>query len=463
MNTKGEASTMLPHFPSRRRFPMMYNTDEIDPPGYDEQDAPNVVHVHIYDLPPEAEPPIVQSDPPTPDQPGQESSSPHEEPAQRTQRRSTTMMWAVIGFLLVGAVLTLVSLRPILFPAPEATITIVTVSTPIRAATTVTVVTGQAPKAGQITGRQLAAITMSQQRTIATTGTVHQDAQAAHGLITFYNAATYSQVIPAGTILAGTDGTQIVTEQDATLPAVSYPTLGAMTVAAHALIAGPAGDIAAGDIYGPCCRLNVSAVNSAFSGGQNARSYQTVTQQDISTGAAGLTKSLGQSVQAALQTQVSSDETLITPLPCHQSTTPNHQPGSEATQVTITVSETCTGTTYNTQQYQDQLAQQMDQQAAKQRGQGYQRSGAIQSSITTTEQYHNSLTLHVTIAATYAYQMNQDQQQTLAQLVAGKSTTQATTTLLQVPGVQTVAISTNTKNDVLPSDPHQIHVIWLQE
>ncbi len=444
---------------------MMYNTDEIDPPGYNEQDAPNVVHVHIYDLPPEAEPPIVESDPPTPDQPEQESSTPNKEPTtpRQPQRRNVNLLWAVGGFLLAGAVLALVSLRPILFPASEATITIVTVSTPIRAATTVTVVTGQASKAGQIAGRQLAAITMSQQRTIATTGTARQVAQAAHGLVTFYNAAPYSQVIPAGTILTGTDGVQIVTEQGAAIPAVSYPTLGQATIAAHALSAGPAGNIAAGDIYGPCCRLNVSAVSSAFTGGQSARSYPTVTAQDISTAAASLTKTIMQSAQAALQTQVNKNETLITPLPCHQNIAPNHQPGSEAAQVTITVGETCTGTTYNTQQYQDQLAQQMDQQATKQQGQGYQRSGAIQSSITTTEQHHNRIMLHVTIAATYAYQMNQDQQQALAQLVAGKSTTQATTTLLQVPGVQNVAISTNTKNDTVPSDPRQIHVIWLQE
>jgi hypothetical protein len=450
---------------------MMYDTDECTPPENtdkrpDEQPT-RFIDVHIYDLPPGTEePPAIESDLPAPDQREQESLRTANEqevaPRRRNRRRTMNILYAVLGFFLVGGVLALVSLRSILFPAPEATITIVTVSKPIRTSSTFTVITGQAPKATQIAGRQLAAITMSQQKMIATTGTVHQNAQAAHGLVTFYNAATYSQVIPAGTILTGTDGTQIVTEQDAILPAVSYPTLGAMTVAAHALIAGPAGDIIAGDIYGSCCRLNVSAVNSRFIGGQNAISYPTVTTQDISTTAASLSRTVMQSAQAALQTQVSSGEMLITPLPCQQQVTPNHQPGSEAAQVTITVSETCTGTVYNTQQYQNQLTQTMDQQATKQLGQGYRLTGAIQSTITTTSQHRNMLTLHVTDAATYAYQISQDQQQELAQLVAGKSTTQATTTLLQVPGLQNVAISTNSKNNVLPSDPRQIHVIWLQ-
>jgi hypothetical protein len=438
---------------------MMDTTDELDPPGDHEQNAPpNVLHVHIYDLPPEEreEPLMVESDPPTPNQPEQEPNLP-----QRNQRRNFPLLYAVLGFVLVSAVLAGVSLRSILFPAPEATITIVTVSKPIRTSSTLTVITGQVPKAGQIAGRQLAAITMSQQRTIATTGTVHQDAQAAHGLITFYNAATYSQVIPAGTILTGTNGTQIVTEQDATLPAVSYPTLGETTVLAHALTAGPAGDIAAGDIYGPCCRLNVSAVSSAFTGGQNARSYPTVTPHDITTAAASVTRTVMQSEQAALQTQVNSEETLITPLPCQENITPNHQPGTEATQVTITVSETCTGTVYDTPQYQTQLTQMMDQQAAK-LGQGYSLTGAIQSTITYTTQHQNTVMLHVTSAATYAYQMSQDEQQQLAELVAGRNTAQATTMLLQVPGLQNVAITTTTKNNTLPTDARQIHIIWLQ-
>lgn len=126
------------------------------------------------------------------------------------------------------------------------------------------------------------------------------------------------------------------------------------------------------------------------------------------------------------------------------------------------MSETCIGTVYNTQQYQNRLTQQINQQVAKQLGQGYSLTGAVQNTITATTQHQNSIALQVTSAATYAYQMSQNEQQQLAELVAGRSTAQATTMLLQVPDLQNVAITTNSKNNILPTDPRQIHIIWLQ-
>src|SRR5579883_3246322 len=140
---------------------------------------------------------------------------------------------------------------------------------------TITVTTGQGQPTRPpiIPGRELAAITMSQAATAPTTGTAHQDAQAARGAITFYNAAPVEQTVNAGTLLTGADGIQIVTEQDAIIPAATPPTEGQATVSAHAVVTGPAGNIVARDVYGPCCRLNVFAVSGPFHGGENARSY----------------------------------------------------------------------------------------------------------------------------------------------------------------------------------------------
>ena len=75
---------------------------------------------------------------------------------------------------------------------------------------------------------------------------------------------------------------------------------GQVSVPAHATSSGPAGNIKAGDIYGPCCRVNVFAANSAFRGGQDARSFPMVTQQDMDGAVTTLKASLTQSVQAAL-------------------------------------------------------------------------------------------------------------------------------------------------------------------
>jgi hypothetical protein len=334
------------------------NTDEIFSPV---EEAPiadghttRFIDVHIYDLAPEEdEPPTVESSCEAEPAAPTKSDSDQQEPAQPPRRHITGRLLLVAGLtlclVLAGAV-SFVSLVPIL--TPSASVTIVPDATLITSTDTIAVVTGT-PTVQQLAGRRLSSVSMSQAQTTATTGTAHQDARAAHGYVTFYNGEPSIQVVTAGTLLTGTDGVQVMTDQDAIIPAVVYPTLGQVTVAAHATMSGPGGNIAAADIYGPCCRLNVSAVNGAFVGGQNARTYRTVTQQDINTVASHLTASLDQSVQAALQTQVQNGETLVTPLPCRQKVQPDHQPGEEATQVHILVSETCTGEVYTYLKYRD--------------------------------------------------------------------------------------------------------------
>jgi hypothetical protein len=436
-----------------------HNTDEIFSPVEDapipDGHATRFIDVHIYDVgPAEDEPPTVESQleaeepAAAPDEDEQDAPEPPHAP--RRPHAVLPLIGVVVCIVLVG-VLSVVFLLPLVTP-PEATIMIIPISKQITTSSTITVVAGQAPTTEQLAGRTLPAVTMSQQQTVPTTGKAHQDARAAHGFITFYNAATSSQVIPAGTIVIGADGVQIVTDQDALIAAASYPTFGQSTVAAHAVLTGPAGNIAGGDIYGPCCRLNVSAVNGPFTGGQQARDYQTVTAQDINTVASSLKTSLNQSVQAALQTQVHADETLITPLPCQESAKTDHQPGEEATQVHITVSETCTGMTYITQAYQNRLMQIMNQYA----GDGYFPLGEIQSSITqATVQNAHRIQLHVSIAQDYTYQVSQQQQQDIKTLIAGKSKAQAINTLLHIPGIQSVSVSSAT----IPTDTLRIRVI----
>jgi hypothetical protein len=123
-----------------------------------------------------------------------------------------------------------------------------------------------------------------------------------------------------------------------------------------------------------------------------------------------------------LQTQVQSDETLVAPLPCQETAASDRRPGDEAAQVQVTVSETCTGVVYNTQAYQDDMTQVLNRQAAKQLSEGYTLIGLVQSTvtqITTDNQQH--ITLHVTLAGTYDYELSQEQQQAIKAMIAGKS------------------------------------------
>ena len=343
----------------------------------------------------------------------------------------------------------------------SATVTIIPVTQSISATSTVTVVTGQdASGAQQIAGSMLSPVSMSQSKMVPATGKGHQDAQPGRGYVTFYNDATYTQTVTAGTLLTSSDGVQVVTDQDANIPPVSYPTLGEKTVSAHTVVTGPAGNIQAGDIYGPCCRLNVSAVNSAFSGGQNARDFQAVSQADMNNAVSSLKSSLDQSVQAALKTQVASDQTLITPVSCQQSITPDHQVGEAATQLHVSLTETCTGATYSTDSLQRLVTLQINQKA-RTLGKQYMLAGAIQNSIAdATPQAHGAVTLQVRSTASYAYQFTQQQQQNIKAMIAGKSKAQATSMLLQVTGVQSVSLSLS-YGDQLPSDPNRIQLAFL--
>jgi hypothetical protein len=444
---------------SEHRTDEILFTDQPGQPGAQEPDC--FIDVEIYHIQREpAASPSVESDNTEPPTDEQEPIDEPEETAPVFQRHRRLVAILVSLLCLLGtATLVITLVFPLL--TPKATVTIVPVSKQVSTSSTLTLATaGQPGGTAQIPGRVLSSVAMSQDQSAPTTGKAHQDAQAAHGYVTFYNAAPYAQTIAAGTLLTGTDGVQVTTDQEVTIPAAILPTDGQITISAHVLETGPAGNIRAGDVYGACCRANVFAANGPFTGGQNAQDYQTATQADIDTVARNLKKSLDQSEQAAVQTQVRANETLITPLPCQETITPDHRPGEEAVQIHVTVSETCTGIVYNTQAYQDSISQMLNQQATKQLGVGYSLIGQPQNTIVhVNTQDRQHITLQVSIAGIYDYQLSQDQLQQIKTLVAGKSKAQATAAVLRVPGVQSVEINSNQGN--LPSDSAHIQVVQI--
>jgi len=347
---------------------------------------------------------------------------------------------------------------------PSATVTIVTQAQQLTTTNTLHVmVNGVADLTKQqLTGRTLPSLTMSQARTVPTTGITHQDAKAAHGLVTLYNAAPFAQTVAAGTLITGTDGVQIVTDRDAMIPAAILPTEGHLSVEAHAVLAGPTGNIAAGDMYGACCRVNVFVANAAFYGGQGERTYHSVAPQDITSVVSSLTTRFDHSVQAALQTQVQSTETLMTPPSCTHTITPNHATGAEATQVTVMVNEMCTGVVYTTQAVTMLATQRATQDARTRLGTGYTTTG-IQTSVTqaTPNQQSGGIDLHIQSVSLWTYPFSEAQQQTIKAMIVGMSKDKATATLLRLAGVQSVSLSLM-HSTTLPTDTQQIHLLFLQ-
>ncbi len=447
------------------------HTHEAGPPRptTDEREAPyqqhTIIDVYVIERQQDEEPPIVES---TLDSVPWESQD-NEEPeisttlpreSDRTHTRWFLVAVVVLCTLIIGVGTSIYLLQ--LF-TPSANITLMTASKQITTNNTVQVVmNGNADQAkNQVPGRVLPAITMSQQKAVHTTGMTRQSAQEAHGFITFYNAAPYVQTVEAGTLLTGVDGVQVTTDQAATIPAALMPTEGQVSVSAHTIITGTQGNIKAEDIYGGCCRLNVFVVSGEFHGGQDARTYQTVTQQDIASVVITVNTSLEQSIQAALQTQIQPSETLLTPLSCTSKVTSNHKVGEEAAQVQVTIDETCTGTTYITQALTTLATQRATQDANIRLGTGYTTTG-VQTRITqayTTN--HGNSELEITSVSLWAYPFTQEQQDTIKAMIAGMSKDKATMTLLHLTGVQSVSISLKSGTD-LPADAQYIHLLFLQ-
>jgi Baseplate J-like protein len=308
-------------------------------------------------------------------------------------------------------------------------------------------------------GRLLQQITLSQSQTAPTTGTGHQDAKQARGYITLYNGEFTSVTVPAGTVLTGADGAHIITDQDAPIPAGNPPNYGQVTVSAHALQAGSSGNIHAYDINVACCFASVFAKNpDRFTGGQNARDYQTVAQADIGNAEAPVKLSLAKRLTTALRQQLHSGEVLISPR-CTTHVTPDHQPGEEATQVTITASETCTAATYNQNTLQATVTALLTPKATKQLGSGYRLIGNPRITVTSAAAA-KQVRLSFTSISTWTYALNAREQHSIKKIIAGKNTQDALKLLFSMPGIATAAIQWSGFGDDtrLPKDPDNIHL-----
>jgi len=287
-------------------------------------------------------------------------------------------------------------------------------------------------------GRVLDPITISQTATANTTGHAHQDANAATGYITFYNGQANQVTVPAGTTVTGSDGVQIVTDQDAHIPAANPPSLGQVTVAAHALNAGSSGNIQALAINATISSTLFVKNLSAFAGGQDERDFRIVAKNDLSQTATPLQATLAQSVNAALQEQLKQGEQLQR-MPCSLAVTPDHQIGQEATTVKVTVAETCSGIAYNDQELTAKVTQLLTAQARKKLGAGYSMLENPQITVTRATPAKHVM-LSFTSVSTWIYALSSVEQKKIKQFIAWKSTHNALQLLQSLPGIERVSL-----------------------
>jgi hypothetical protein len=316
------------------------------------------------------------------------------EPERKPAPKQPPYYMIVVGTVLACLLYLAVSLLLPLF-TPSATVLIIPTEQHIATTTAI-----------QVHGRILPALTLSQSQTAPATGRRHQSATQAQGEITFYNGLLSSQTIAAGTVLTGSDGTQVATDQAAVIPAGNPPSYGQVTVSAHSVIAGKQGNIQTLAINTACCATSIVAKNTtAFTGGADARDDTIVTRQDINNVVTSLLITLGQVETAAPHVQLHPGEALIT-THCTPHVSTNHKAGEEAKHVSVSVSITCSGIAYTAHEVNANDTQMLTTIARQRFGTGYIPLGDTHVTIiraTITNQAQGMVTLTVNIEATLVY------------------------------------------------------------
>lgn len=196
-----------------------------------------------------------------------------------------------------------------------------------------------------IAGFHLPSVSKTVKLPIFATGKGHVNATYATGEITFYNGQTYTQVIPVGMILKGSDGVAITTDAQAVIPPAAEtfpPTYGRVNVSAHALNPGISGNMQAGDINEPCCVTSVIAQNPYnFSGGINARDFTFLTSQDVSYAVTDRIQGLEQEAITLFPSHI-----VLEPQ-CKSTTLVNPSIGSETKNAVLTLIIACNAISYS--------------------------------------------------------------------------------------------------------------------
>ena len=387
----------------------------------------------------------------------------------RRQRLFLAGLGSGLLLYLLALVLVAVFVAPIVTLA--ATVTLVPEAKTLSTSLTVTALATGTPEQArkQVAARVLVVSSPTQSQTVPTTGTGHAPARVGEGTLTFYNAAPYSQTVAAGILLTGADGVEIVTDAPAVIPAGNPPIEGEATVPAHVTATGPQGNIAPLDLNGLCCMAGISVKNTAaFHDGQNAYDYPMVTQADIDQAAGSLLAALTPVTQDNLQAEVHPNERLAGQVGCQPTVTPDHPVGSDASQVTVSVSVICHAQVYDHEAVVRLVTNMLMQQATTTLGTAYALRGTISTMITQAgappHAKPGTLALLVTGESVWVYQMSTAEQARLTKLIVGLSRQAAVQVLQQqeaghLAGIHIQITGLWASDTTLPTDPARIHLL----
>jgi serine/threonine protein kinase len=345
--------------------------------------------------------------------------------------------------------------------ASSATVTITPASNDVKHAYTISAVTGTPdPSQNQVAARSLSYTTQPQSKAVNATGSRQNPAVKASGtLVIRCRASSTPLTIAAGTVFTDNGGVQVTTDVDVTASGCYT------TVSAHAVKAGISGNIPANDMDQPYQGYVINN-DAAFTGGKDAQTYTIVQQSDIDGAANPLVSSLTQSAQQSLKGEVRSNERLIADPQCQSKVTSDHAAGDTATTVTVSVTVTCTGETYDQDGAQSLAAKLLQDQARADLGAGYALVGKVLTAVTQAniaDANSGTIAVAVNTEGVWAYQFSAAQEQALAKLIAGKKKQEALSLLSQQKGIEKVAVQlSGGDGNTFPADSSQIKFVVLK-
>jgi hypothetical protein len=386
-----------------------------------------------------------------------EEVPPQPVPATRKVRRSYILVALLLLCILAAGSLTYLFVLPL---TATADVTIVPTANTIHKEVTLPIAT--TPNAKGVQGRILESVSLSNSTVVSATGHAHEDAVRATGVITVYNADSQSYTIPAG-VTFQVNGVDIVTDASVTVQAAIPPSFGVAIAPAHAIEPGITGNIPARSIYTRCCGSPfLTATNvTPFTGGRDARDYSYVQSSDIQNATNTLLPPLTSKVTAALTRELHAGENIVTPL-CTPRTLADRDPGEEATQVKVSVVETCKSVSYDTTSLQTVATTLL---VSSQKLDHFKQVGTTELTITKAATDGRSARLTVSITGSWVYSFSSTELTHFKKIIAGQPQQRATELLQGEKGVAQVTVSLLRLDfrTVLPTDPGKItiHFFYL--
>ncbi len=296
--------------------------------------------------------------------------------------------------------------------------------------------------------------------TVPATNLVLIPGRSASGTLKFHNTqnpCNVASVIPAGAVFTDSHGISVVTDHVAILGASCTA-----TVPAHAVKIGPTGDIGAHDMKQTYHTTIIVDNPASFVGGQFDQSYTTVQQSDIDHAASSLTLRLKQETLNVLHMQLLTNEQFVSSPLCKSKVTSDHQVNDAATNLTVTVTITCTAEFYNSQEIISRSEQMLNERAQTLFGPNYALTGDIKTEIThvATDVKHHTL---ITVAASglWTYQFSSARAEQLTRLITGKDKQDAQSILSDQKGVQSVSINISNNDNTMPTNANSINIAYV--